>query len=156
MLALIASTGVGAAPSDKYDWNVTDVTNNDTRLRSVDAVAALSTDPDLVMLWMECEQGRPALRIEWYDVRPPKFAVVSLGVTGEVRRFSFERSDEPTQDGLVVKDDDAEPIIKMLGNAARVGMTLHLDAGDRTVSGDLSGTQAAWSRVKTWCPPRKD
>jgi hypothetical protein len=156
LLGLIASAATGAGPSDKHDWDVTDVTNNDTRLRSVSALAVLSVDPEMVMLWLECEEGRPALRIEWYDVKPPKFAVISIGVNGDVKRFSFERSDEPTEDGLVVKSEDAEPIIRVLGNDTQVGMTLHLDAGDRVASGRLAGTQAAWSRVKNWCPTRKD
>lgn len=161
-LALLLTSAASAlsATDPRYegDWYVSDMTDNITGEREVEAFSQLITQSDFVTLRMRCSAGKPTIAIEWSDMTfPDKVAVsIAAGQSPDAdpvdRTYVFTNSDDPVERGLHAAPDTSSSIVAALGISKYAAITVHGSPTPKLVTISVDGTQRAWSRVIRHCP----
>jgi hypothetical protein len=148
---------LGGADSSS-GWKVTDTTDNDTGLRSVDALDLAADSKEFVMLWMRCHDRQPGLYLSWSGARFLSRTVVTVAAADSsdaeprARDFIFEETGDPVDGPL--RAGDPVGLVTHIAQAPHAVLTIHAEPADRSVGMDVRQTTDTWKRVSQWCPAR--
>lgn len=163
ILAMAAAQAEPVDPDSRRfegDWIVTDVTDNNTGEREVDASVMYYERgrSDLVHLRMKCVEGSPTMFLDWFDLELPDQAVVTFhaidGAETEPAQFVMQKSTDAIDRGLRASPEVSSQIVSLFGDASFTYVTLHLQYRNRSFRVGIEGAQDAWARVVRHCPVR--